>query len=320
MKTTTNVFLDGITTDMHPLTTEKNQLTDALNATLRTFNGNELVLQNDMGNTMIQDSTTGNIMGLRDGFVPVGMKEHGGVLYIASYNQETNEGELGTIPSPVFNYDYNQTPDITDYEVSITNTDIQTESNSLINALLPKYLQQPFQISDSRFQVGDQFIINLTFDNTDIKTQRICKVWNNGLSFETREYPLISGFKEDVSGVITDIPNYGWFRMELEAKVEKSSDTLVLSNITNKKQTYYTEDSLDEQQSKYWFIPTSTEESTELDVERCQASDCYRTYPNILPGYLYVQTKAELPENFEFFVNKSTGIKSPNIFVVIIND
>jgi hypothetical protein len=39
-----------------------------------------------MGNTMIQDSTTGNIMGLRDGFVPVGMKEYGGILYIASYN------------------------------------------------------------------------------------------------------------------------------------------------------------------------------------------------------------------------------------------
>ena len=48
-------------------------------------------------------------MGLRDGFVPLGMKEHGGVLYIASYNLNTKEGELGTIPSPVFNYIYNDT-------------------------------------------------------------------------------------------------------------------------------------------------------------------------------------------------------------------
>jgi hypothetical protein len=31
-------------------------------------------------------------MGLRNGFVPLGMKEHGGVLYIASYNIFTKEG------------------------------------------------------------------------------------------------------------------------------------------------------------------------------------------------------------------------------------
>ena len=88
MKTTTNVFLGGLTTDMHPLTTPQQNLTDALNATLITFNGNEQMLQNDMGNTRIQDSKTGNIMGLREGFIPVGMEEHGGIMYIASVNKE----------------------------------------------------------------------------------------------------------------------------------------------------------------------------------------------------------------------------------------
>jgi len=85
-------------------------MTDALNATVLTFNGNEAILQNDMGNTKIEDSTTGHIMSLRDGFIPVGMKEHGGILYIASYNPTTNQGELGTIPSPLFNYTYNTIP------------------------------------------------------------------------------------------------------------------------------------------------------------------------------------------------------------------
>ena len=33
------------------------------------------MLQNDMGNTLIQDSATGHIMGLSEGFVPVGLKE-----------------------------------------------------------------------------------------------------------------------------------------------------------------------------------------------------------------------------------------------------
>lgn len=103
MKNTTNVFLKGMTSDMHPLTTSQQEYTDALNATLITFNGNEQMMQNDMGNTRIQDSKTGNIMGLREGFIPIGMKEHGGIMYIASVNNK-GEGEIGIIPSPVITY------------------------------------------------------------------------------------------------------------------------------------------------------------------------------------------------------------------------
>jgi hypothetical protein len=44
MKSTTNVFLDGLITDRHPLSTPQNCLTDALNATLLTYNGNEMML------------------------------------------------------------------------------------------------------------------------------------------------------------------------------------------------------------------------------------------------------------------------------------
>ena len=57
----------------------KDQLTDALNATFVTYNGNELILQNDMGNSRIQDRITGSIMGLKEGFIPLSMKEHGGI-------------------------------------------------------------------------------------------------------------------------------------------------------------------------------------------------------------------------------------------------
>ena len=54
-----------------------------------TYNGNEMMLQNDMGNTLIQDSISGAVMGLSPGFVPVGMTEHGGIFYIASFNPKT---------------------------------------------------------------------------------------------------------------------------------------------------------------------------------------------------------------------------------------
>ena len=75
MKQTINQFTKGLVTELHPLMTDGTQLTDALNATLITYNGNEFMLQNDMGNTLIQDSKTGHIMGLSEGFIPVGIKQ-----------------------------------------------------------------------------------------------------------------------------------------------------------------------------------------------------------------------------------------------------
>ena len=42
-----NSFSDGLVTDFHPLTAKNTTLTDALNATIVTTQGNEMVLQND---------------------------------------------------------------------------------------------------------------------------------------------------------------------------------------------------------------------------------------------------------------------------------
>ena len=88
----TNTFSDGLIKDLNPLTTPNTVLTDALNATLLTFNGNELVLQNDMGNTKITGAK------LPEGYVPLGIKEFGGILYIVSSNGENIE--IGSFPSP----------------------------------------------------------------------------------------------------------------------------------------------------------------------------------------------------------------------------
>lgn len=93
-KDTINTFNEGMVKDLHPLTTPNNVLTDALNATLVTYNGNELVLQNDMGNTKISNAF------LPAGYVPVGMKEHGGIIYVAAYNPKTKKGQIGSFPSP----------------------------------------------------------------------------------------------------------------------------------------------------------------------------------------------------------------------------
>ena len=93
----TNVFSEGLILDLNPLTTPNNVLTNALNATLLTFNGNEFVLQNDMGNGRVETAK------LPTGFVPLGVKEYGGIIYVASYNPITQEGQLGSFPSPETN-------------------------------------------------------------------------------------------------------------------------------------------------------------------------------------------------------------------------
>jgi hypothetical protein len=50
------------------------------------MNGNEVVLQNDMGNRKIDNAF------LPAGYEPVGMKEYGGVIYVAAYNPLTSRG------------------------------------------------------------------------------------------------------------------------------------------------------------------------------------------------------------------------------------
>ena len=49
----TNTFQDGLNYDLNPLMTPNNVLTDCLNGTFLTFNGDELTLQNDAGNIRI---------------------------------------------------------------------------------------------------------------------------------------------------------------------------------------------------------------------------------------------------------------------------
>lgn len=114
-KIAANTFSGGLQLDLNVLSVSNSVLTDALNVSLVTMNGDEAVLQNDVGNAKINLSAGG--VQLTEGFVPVGMKEYGGILYIFSvgwcdvdvYDSEGNKsterqwcGEVGTFPSPAY--------------------------------------------------------------------------------------------------------------------------------------------------------------------------------------------------------------------------
>ena len=90
----TNRWTKGLVMDFSPENTKNELLTHALNATLLTFNGNELSLQNDMGNARVETAY------LPEGYMPVGTCEYGGIIYIVSYNPLEDKSQIGCFPSP----------------------------------------------------------------------------------------------------------------------------------------------------------------------------------------------------------------------------
>ena len=94
-KESSNKFTEGLICDLNPINTPNTVLTDALNATLITYDGNEHSLQNDRGNYQLKNCR------LKPNYIPVGLKEYGDILYIVSYNPLDNNVEIGTYPSPL---------------------------------------------------------------------------------------------------------------------------------------------------------------------------------------------------------------------------
>lgn len=99
---TQNTFDKGLVIDANSLLPTTRSLSNCLNGTIITQNGDEFILQNDNGNYKVGYKSNDNIYyaKLNNGFIPIGMKEYGGILYIVSVNPETNQEEIGSFPSP----------------------------------------------------------------------------------------------------------------------------------------------------------------------------------------------------------------------------
>lgn len=93
-KETVNTFNKGLNTDVTPINASTEMLTDCVNGTLLTYNGNEYTLQNDMGNYKLAHSK------LPDNYMPVGTTEYGDILYIVAYNPLDKTVQVGSFPSP----------------------------------------------------------------------------------------------------------------------------------------------------------------------------------------------------------------------------
>ena len=75
MEIAQNSFNGGLLMDMNDTVVPNTVLTDCLNGTIITFDGNEFILQNDSGNGRVESCA------LKKDFIPLGIKQYGGIIY-----------------------------------------------------------------------------------------------------------------------------------------------------------------------------------------------------------------------------------------------
>lgn len=151
---TVNTFDGGLVMDLNPMTTPNNVVTDCLNSTMITYDGNEFILQNDMGNGRVETAK------LDAGYIPVGIKEYGGIIYVASVNPLTNKCQLGSFPSPERNF--------TTDEISKSPIILQT-SDFFTKGLNTMYVRKELlDGEENKLRPGDKFIIGSTGINDSL--------------------------------------------------------------------------------------------------------------------------------------------------------
>lgn len=153
-KESSNQFTEGLVCDLNPINTPNTVLTDALNATIITYDGNEYSLQNDRGNYPLENCR------LKPNYIPVGIKEYGDILYIVSYNPLDNRVEIGSYPSPM-EVVGNTNPPEPEMELKsvIEKVDTDIEYSKLIELCETKIWTSANE-EDSKLYPGDEYKIS----------------------------------------------------------------------------------------------------------------------------------------------------------------
>ena len=199
-----NTFSEGLITDLSPLSTPNTVLTDCINGTLITYNGNEFTLQNDLGNVRM------NNISLPKGYVPVGMKEYGGIVYVASYNPQSGDCQIGSFPGPQ-TLDFGENM-MSDYK-SIDKSDIINSSTHQATAILRPLFDMTDKINPGdKYQIrilksDDNFLIDQSSSNRIIKIKYF---------YQTEDGKVIQVEPSDITTVPDKDPIYpekfGYFK------------------------------------------------------------------------------------------------------------
>ena len=299
-----NTFNEGMVLDNHPLMTPNTVLTDALNATLVTMNGNEMVLQNDMGNAKVENAK------LPPGYIPIGMKEYGGIIYIACYNPLTNKGQIGCFPSPQRQKTATQISEITPTFKFPDVTYIKEEDGEewyKINSLLTKCEIFP---KGTIIRSGDKFSVGLPIssmfgtDNIDSTGEYYISNYDNvenGLVKTPMNRMYTFGVATlDNNGQLRDITN--------QLKRYKGGQQIQFSNIDSDLYKF---------NCGYWQNEMSTNDkdglvSSEL-MDQTNVQSKLNTYNSKLFGRLFLYAKYNTVQSIEVSVVGYKKLDNNNI-------
>lgn len=166
---TVNTFSDGLILDLNPLSMPNTAVTNCLNGTLRTYNGNENMLQNDMGNARVETAM------LPTGYIPLGSTSFGGIIYIVSYNPVEKKCQIGSFPSPERNLSKDELGDESQTTINLNLFTDENGFNGFSPANIITNYYQKVNLLKTPIYPGDKYKIfsnnlnSFTDANTDLE-------------------------------------------------------------------------------------------------------------------------------------------------------
>lgn len=256
IKSAKNSFQNGLIMDIAPDNTGATYMTNALNATLITNNGNEMSLQNDMGNGRVETAF------LPEGYIPVGTCEYGDIIYIASYNPIIDKSQIGSFPSPERNISSDEIGGINQILKSDDFQDLDADgkptgtlnANSVKKILCDKYLHP-----------GDKFLIV----GTDIKTNK------GHLSDYGSNKKLHDYFPKDIKIYVVSIEDSG--KIVYLDNVKWNTDNYYINSVAKKQDSTWDIDSYREELASDYTVfnsKVSGKLALLIELERINGFSC----------------------------------------------
>ena len=203
--------------DLNPINTPKSVLTDCVNGTFITYNGNEFVLQNDMGNYELKNCK------LPTNFIPVGVKGYADILYIVSYNPLTKEVEIGSYPAPQSIFSTGTSPDVgPDNQLTYFIINETLQYNNIIQEQKKNlYIFMDGTDQDTyKMYPGDEFkITGLTQEDLDFPYQHLnfYIIDEDNKLFDIDDTEIYANVSEDYKKVFWETP--GWLAAQYDLYV-----------------------------------------------------------------------------------------------------
>lgn len=270
MEIAQNSFNGGLLMDMNDTVVPNTVLTDCLNGTIITFDGNEFILQNDSGNGRVESCA------LKKDFIPLGIKQYGGIIYIASMNPLTGECELGSFPSPERNISSEELS-MDDIDTDILDSTLYPEGKS--KGLQITYLKADFSLLQRMvLRPGDKFLIYIT----------------------------PSGNSSSINDFIETYKNYN--TTFSNGKLQRRVFSLHLATVNENGSITYIEDQTNvfTNEVRKFFYTEEEAFGGNIQLKTVQDPSLYNTYSSRFNGYLIIVLEIEPIDFFNIEIGDAT--------------